>query len=293
MRSGTGNAGEQSHVNRGTELTTSALSKVYHQGISDASTTGLGHAAVIPQYNAENEPSISHEIVTGWLRDVPEPGKSAQRTVLSPKPEGRKSAEKRRRHRPALVLFLILYTLLLGALPDPSQTREWRDRTGQFRTEAELLGYKDGFLRLHKLNGIILEVPSEKMSLEDMRYVEKIAGRGSSTSRKGGGDDDDDEPLAKRRQSPHTPSVPAKKAPQVDWFEFFLNAGCEVDDCTRYASSFERDKIEEAILPDILEGTLRTLGQRAGDIIRVAKAIDARRPKPRPGPPNLFISPGA
>ena len=165
------------------------------------------------------------------------------------------------------------------------------------------------------MNGVVIEVPSEKMSPEDMRYVEKMTGRGGSVSRKGG--DEDDEPLSKRRQSLQTAPAPTKKAPSVDWFEFFLNAGCDVDDCTRYASSFERDKIDEAILPDITEGTLRTLGLREGDIIRVNKLIDARRPKPpaksassevsllggddtgtpargtpSPGPPNLFTGPG-
>ncbi|KAI0296116.1 hypothetical protein B0F90DRAFT_1116027 [Multifurca ochricompacta] len=216
--------------------------------------------------------------------------------------EGRKSLEKR-------------------APPDSSQTREWRDRTGQFRVEAAFLGYKNGVLRLHKINGVVIEVPSEKMSIEDIRHVEKLMGRGGSSSRK---PDDDDEPLAKRRQSLQSAPVaaaPPKKAPPIDWFEFFLNAGCDVDDCTRYASSFDRDKIDESILPDITESTLRTLGLREGDIIRVTKAIDGRRPKPpakpapsevsllggddalasvpaparatpSPGPPNLFTNPG-
>ena len=161
---------------------------------------------------------------------------------------------------------------------------------------------------------MIIEVPSEKMSVEDIQYVEKMTGRGSSNSRNA--DDDDDEPLANRRKSQQPATVTQKKAPTIDWFEFFLNAGCDVDDCTRYASSFERDKIDESILPDISEGTLRTLGLREGDIIRVNKAIDARRPKPparpastdvnflgdeapsparttpSPGPPNLFTGPG-
>ena len=172
-------------------------------------------------------------------------------------------------------------------------------------------------LRLHKVNGVVIEVPSGKMSAEDIQYVEKITGRGSSNSRKDDDDDDDDEPLANGRKSQQPATVTQKKAPTIDWFEFFLNAGCDVDDCTRYASSFERDKIDESILPDISEGTLRTLGLREGDIIRVNKAIDARRPKPparpastdvnllagdeapssarttpSPGPPNLFTGPG-
>jgi hypothetical protein len=173
-------------------------------------------------------------------------------------------------------------------------------------------------LRLHKVNGVVIEVPSAKMSLDDVRHVERIMGRGGSTSRKTDDeDDDDDEPLGKRQQSAQSTAVPQKKAPPIDWFDFFLNAGCDLDDCTRYASSFERDKIDESILLDISEGTLRTLGLREGDIIRVNKAIDARRPKPSasvassevnllsgdepstsarttpsPGPPNLFTGPG-
>jgi hypothetical protein len=226
--------------------------------------------------------------------------------------EGRKSNERRARYRfSPSVLFSHPF---VGAPPDPSQTREWRDRTGQFRVEAAFLGYKSGVLRLHKVNGVVIEVPSAKMSVDDIRYVERIMGRGGSTSRKtDDDDDDDDEPLGKRQQSAQSAAVPQKKAPPIDWFDFFLNAGCDLDDCTRYASSFERDKIDESILLDISEGTLRTLGLREGDIIRVNKAIDARRPKPAspdvnllsgdepstsarttpsPGPPNLFTGPG-
>lgn len=163
---------------------------------------------------------------------------------------------------------------------------------------------------------MVIEVPSEKMSVEDIQFVEKITGRGSSNSRKAD-DENENEPLANLRKSQKPATVSQKKAPTIDWFEFFLNAGCDVDDCTRYAFSFERDKIDESILPDISEGTLRTLGLREGDIIRVNKAIDARRPKPparpastdvnllgvdegsssarntpSPGPPNLFTGPG-
>jgi len=227
--------------------------------------------------------------------------------------DGRESNERRAcYHFSPLVSFSHPF---VGAPPDPSQTREWRDRTGQFRVEAAFLGYKNGVLRLHKVNGVVIEVPSEKMSVDDIRHVERIMGRGGSTLRKTD-DDDDDEPLGKLQQSAQPAAAPQKKAPPIDWFDFFLNAGCDLDDCTRYASSFERDKIDESILLDISEGTLRTLGLREGDIIRVNKAIDARRPKlvvnaasdanllngddpstsarttPSPGPPNLFTGPG-
>ncbi|KAI0040940.1 hypothetical protein FA95DRAFT_1549271 [Auriscalpium vulgare] len=190
--------------------------------------------------------------------------------------------------------------------PSRDQTRMWHDRTGQFRVEAAFLGYEHGMIRLHKVNGVVIEVPSEKMSSEDMRYVDSLTDptkpAGHSLA------DDDDVPLAVRQQS----VAASKKAPPVDWFEFFLNAGCDIDDCTRYATSFERDKIEESLLPDITEGTMRSLGLREGDIIRVKKLIDQRFPKPKsaspsvdlldgtaaegkpsspsPGPPNLFAA---
>ena len=172
--------------------------------------------------------------------------------------------------------------------PPSEKTRIWHDRSGQFRVEAAFLGFQNRKLRLHKVNGVIIEVPAEKMSPEDMRYVEKITASqnkrqpGSSSPGPRSGSDDD-EPLESRRNSLRSSAKatrqPQKKKPQVDWFEFFLNAGCDVDDCTRYTSAFDRDKIDEAILGDITEGTMRSLGLREGDIIRVKKYIETSRPK--------------
>lgn len=164
-----------------------------------------------------------------------------------------------------------------GTRPPPEKTRVWHDRSGQFRVEAAFLGFSNGKLRLHKVNGVIVEVPSEKMSLEDMRFVEKFLNK----RQKGSGISDDDIPLAishKRESTPPTRNQPSRKAPKIDWFDFFLSAGCDLDDCTRYAASFERDKIDENLLPDITDATMRSLGLREGDIIRVTKAIEKRKP---------------
>lgn len=144
--------------------------------------------------------------------------------------------------------------------------------------DAAYLGMSKGKLRLHKTNGVIVEVPAEKMSAEDMKYAEKMEAKKKGASRKV--EDDDDLPLAiaaSKRMSQ------APKKPTIDWFEFFLSAGCDIDDCSRYAASFERDKMDESILPDITDSTMRSLGLREGDIIRVTKAITSRKPKePKP-----------
>jgi hypothetical protein len=55
-----------------------------------------------------------------------------------------------------------------------------------------------------------------------------------------------------------------------------------MDDCTRYAANFDRDRIDESILPELDASTLRTLGLREGDVIRVKKAIYAKNPQLTP-----------
>ncbi|KAJ7276371.1 hypothetical protein B0H12DRAFT_1085017 [Mycena haematopus] len=208
---------------------------------------------------------------------------------------------RRKRNRMVPVRHWIL--LLVSTLPPPDRVRVWHDRTGQFRVDAAFLGFNNGKLRLHKTNGVIVEVPAEKMSIEDMKYVEKATSRKSRSGTAPAPQrpaDDDDLPLARAKELSLSHQQPKAKKPTVDWFDFFLSAGCELDDCTRYAQSFERDKIDESILLDITDSTMRSLGLREGDIIRVSKAIDKRRPAerkpidegPTKSPPNLFTQPG-
>lgn len=123
----------------------------------------------------------------------------------------------------------------------------------------------------------------EKMSPDDLIYIQSLGRKDSPRSTS---PEDDNLPLSKLPAVSARPSsssaasrTPPTRKPQMDWFEFFLNAGCDVDDCTRYASAFERDNIDEAILPDLEGSTLRTLGLREGDIIRVLKHISQKRPK--------------
>ncbi|KAF8640053.1 hypothetical protein AX17_001295 [Amanita inopinata Kibby_2008] len=164
--------------------------------------------------------------------------------------------------------------------PPPDQVRTWHDRSGHFRVDAAFLGLNNHKLRLHKVNGVIVEVPAEKMSLDDMRFVERLMHRKSTkaSSSMNHRISEDDIPLAIARPPSSQRSSTQKKPAQIDWFDFFLSAGCDIDDCTRYAASFERDKIDETLLPDITESTMRSLGLREGDIIRVSKAIEKRKP---------------
>lgn len=175
----------------------------------------------------------------------------------------------------------------------------WSDKTGQFKVEAELLGLNGNKIRLHKLNGVIIEVPLEKMSAEDAQLIKRYLAKRQASSR--ALEEDDDVPLGRtaprrgssqpsqetraRAESPIPAAameMPKPRKPRFDWFEFFLSCGCDMDDCTRYSTNFERDRIDESVLEDLEPGTLRSLGLREGDVIRVRKAINNRFAKKNP-----------
>ena len=164
--------------------------------------------------------------------------------------------------------------------------------------EAEFIGLKDGKIHLHKLNGVKIAVPVVKMAVEDLEYVERVTGTSL----------DEDKPLSdirrrstqkakdqrakeaerKKQQSsipssapsPSLPSAPKlgasiqqPKQPEYDWFDFFLKCGVSPYQCERYASNFNKDSMDESVLPDITASVLRTLGLKEGDILRVMKFL--------------------
>ncbi|EDO17119.1 hypothetical protein Kpol_1025p40 [Vanderwaltozyma polyspora DSM 70294] len=75
-------------------------------------------------------------------------------------------------------------------LPNPKKSRIWEDRSGTFKVEAQFIGCKEGKVHLHKANGVKIAVAAEKLSDDDLVYVERVTGfsldkykvRGSGTS---------------------------------------------------------------------------------------------------------------
>lgn len=154
--------------------------------------------------------------------------------------------------------------------PDSSKVRKWTDRSKAFTVEAQFIGLQEGKIHLHKVNGIKIAVPVAKMSVEDLEYVEKIAGVSL----------DEDKPLSSIRARATSDSKRAGAAgasvqrPEYDWFDFFLKAGVGPHQCERYAQNFLKDSMDESVLPDITPETLRTLGLKEGDILRVMRHLD-------------------
>jgi hypothetical protein len=177
--------------------------------------------------------------------------------------------------------------------PDPRKTRTWTDHSGSFKVEAEFIGVADGKIHLHKVNGVKIAVPITKMSPTDLAYVERAT------------NDDDDMPLSmlqdKIRQKESTSSgavVEKPTVPDYDWFDFFLKSGVGPYQCERYAQTMVRDSMDESIQPEISAETLRTLGLKEGDILKVMKHLDQKFGRTRSLPDTngddggLFSGPG-
>ncbi|KAL5337832.1 hypothetical protein BJX70DRAFT_224566 [Aspergillus crustosus] len=143
--------------------------------------------------------------------------------------------------------------------PDPAKVRTWVDRSKAFTVEAQFIGLQDGKIHLHKTNGIKIAVPILKMSFEDLEYVEKRI---------------EAEKVEKARSSSEGKSGAAFQQSDYEWFDFFLKAGVGPHQCERYAQNFAKDSMDEGNLPDISPETLRTLGLKEGDILRVMRYLD-------------------
>ncbi|KAJ5510902.1 SLA1 homology domain 1 SHD1 [Penicillium expansum] len=167
--------------------------------------------------------------------------------------------------------------------PDPTKVRKWTDRTKDFTVEAQFIGLQDGKIQLHKVNGIKIAVPVSKMSVEDLEHVEKVAGVSL----------DEDKPLSSIRPrvavNKDSKSGASKAGASVqrsdyDWFDFFLKAGVGPHRCERYAQSFNKDAIDESVLPDITSEILQNLDLNLGDTLRVMKVLDAKYGRTRTSP---------
>lgn len=184
--------------------------------------------------------------------------------------------------------------------PDPSKVRTWTDRSKSFSVEAQFLGIKDGKINLHKVNGVKIAVPVEKMSHEDLEFVERFTGGSLGTRGPNGRRSRSDGEGGRSANSKLGATIEQRK-PDFDWFQFFLDCDVNVGLCERYAQAFVKESMDESILSDVDSTVLRTLGLREGDIIKVMRSLDSkfgRSGKKESGEPDtngqggLFSGPG-
>ncbi|GAN10569.1 cell wall organization and biogenesis-related protein [Mucor ambiguus] len=165
--------------------------------------------------------------------------------------------------------------------PDPTKIRTWTDRSGSFKVEAQFIDFHNGKLRLHKLNGVKIDVPVEKMCAEDVRWVEKHTRRPSQ-------DDAEMTPAMPPRppqQQPPAAAQPVAQPPQKklnerwDWFDWFMIVGIPMQQSLQYAASFKAEKLDDSDIPNLTHKQMKILGLKEEHVQRVERYIETGQPE--------------
>jgi hypothetical protein len=56
----------------------------------------------------------------------------------------------------------------------PGEMRTWKDASGKFEVEAQLIGRTEQSVKLKKADGLVIEVPAEKLSEADQEYLQGL-----------------------------------------------------------------------------------------------------------------------
>lgn len=80
-------------------------------------------------------------------------------------------------------LFAAVAIIASSAISNAEDFRIWTDSTGRFRTEAQLLGFKDGQVELKKRDGSVIKIPIEKLAADDQEFVHTQASDGDKPAK--------------------------------------------------------------------------------------------------------------
>ena len=164
-----------------------------------------------------------------------------------------------------------------------TNVRVWTDRSGTFKVEAEYINVADNKVHLHKVNGVKIAVPLDKLDPKDLEYVARMPGNEALLSR-----------VAAPVPVPPRPRNPSKVDEAVlaaaasirpseplattfiyngfNWKEWLINTGVSPGDAIAYGQKFAAEKMDGSCLSSLQRELLRALGVSEGDIIRIRKA---------------------
>ncbi|CAO3634009.1 unnamed protein product [Cunninghamella blakesleeana] len=158
--------------------------------------------------------------------------------------------------------------------PDPSKVRTWTDRTGAFKVDAQLLACNNGKIRLHKVNGVKIDVPVHKMCVEDLRYIEQETGAKLIE------DKNDNIPLAHLTSSPSSSNNNNNKTDGINWFDFFTKLNIPSKNGLHYAAAFQQEGLGEKDLEYLTHKRMKNLGMTERHIRRLQKYVEAQEIDP-------------
>lgn len=152
--------------------------------------------------------------------------------------------------------------------PDPARVRLWTDRTGAFKVDAQFIACNNGKIRLHKTNGVKIDVPVQKMCIEDLRYIEH------ETGMKLVDDKSDDIPLGQLNQ--HASSSSSR----FSWADYFKRANLPQSACVQYAKSFEKEGLGEKDVDRLTHRKMKSLGMTERHVQRIQRFIETSKAEP-------------
>jgi hypothetical protein len=138
----------------------------------------------------------------------------------------------------------------------------WTDRTGSFKVEAQFLTCANGKIRLFKTNGVKIDVPTQKMCVEDLQYIEKETGLRLLD------DKTDNIPLGQLNNSRFT------------WLGYFKSANLPHNACIRYAKSFENGGLGEQDVERLTHRKMKSMGMAERHVQRIQRFIESNRAEP-------------
>jgi hypothetical protein len=159
-------------------------------------------------------------------------------------------------------------------VPDKNKVRGWSDKSGSFNVEAQYIGLQDGKVQLHKLNGVKIMVPLDKLSARDSGFVLALPGNEKAVRAKN---------VAPKKAGVIDSSALVKASQDggraeftyngFDWCSWLIAAGVDATDAKVYGKKFCEQKMDKAALIDLEREVLRVLGVTEGDIIRIRRAV--------------------
>lgn len=168
------------------------------------------------------------------------------------------------------------------SLPNPAKVRWWTDRSGSFRVEAQFLSASGGKYRLHKVNGVKIDVPEDKLCIADVEFVRNLLSksRGEKTHSK---------PSSSNAPSSSSKATapPSKQYNQDwDWFDWFMMIGIPMQQALVYSSAFKSDKLDDSDLPKLTHKQMKTLGLQENHVRRIERFIENEHVDPPSGDEN-------
>jgi hypothetical protein len=141
--------------------------------------------------------------------------------------------------------------------------------------EAQFLAYIDGKLRLHKANGVKIDVPLKKMSAEDIRWVERRTDQPlGSTMNNTAEKTPEMPPRPNATTASGSAGITRAKNSNWDWFDWLMTIGIPMQEALVYSSAFKADNLDDSDLTRLTHKQMKMLGMKEKHVQRMERYID-------------------